>query len=125
LKSGIKSENKDVEVRNEDKLTTFSINAKTTVTAKADEVKAIGKTLKEFRVGTEKQLNKKIKAESPLPPHFATTILFFSIFLFQFSTHLYQILRITILKHSPLEISAIAKCLVCHNRQLQSRRRPQ
>ncbi len=89
-KSDIKSENKDVEVRNKDKLTTFLINAKATVTAKADEVKAIGKTLKEFRVETEKQLNKKIKAESPLPPHFATTlaifILTFNIFISIFNS---------------------------------------
>jgi hypothetical protein len=113
-------------VRNEDKLTTLLINAKATVTAKADE--ALGKTLKEFRVETEKQLNKKIKAESPLASHFATTfaifILTFNIFIFIFNSfvsdpadHHFQTFT--------LESSAIAKCFVYHNRQLQSRRRPQ
>jgi hypothetical protein len=74
-KSDIKSENKDVKVRNEEKLMTLLINAKAKVTAKADKVKAIEKTLKEFRVEKEKQLDKKIETESPgtLPPHFATT----------------------------------------------------
>ena len=45
------------------------------MTAKADEVKTIEKALKELRVEKEKQVDKKIEAESPvtLPPHFATT----------------------------------------------------
>jgi hypothetical protein len=61
------------------------------VTAKADEVITIEKALKELRVGKEKQVDKKIEAESPvtLPPHFATTvnisILTFTIFIFTFN----------------------------------------
>jgi len=66
------------------------------VTAKLDEVKATEKTLKEFKVEKEKQLDKKIKAESPatLPPHFATTFcisiwicihITFTLFIFNFS----------------------------------------
>jgi len=61
------------------------------VTAKADEVKTIEKALKEFRVGKEKQVDKKIEPESPvtLPPHFATTfnisILTFTILIFTFN----------------------------------------
>jgi hypothetical protein len=74
-KSDTKSENKDVEVRNEEKLMTLLMNAKAKVTAKGDEVKAIEKTLVEFRVEKEKHLDKRIEAESPvtLLPHFATT----------------------------------------------------
>ncbi len=74
-KSDIKSENEDVEVRNEEKLMTLLINAEAKVTARVDEVKAIEKTLIELRVRKEKHLDKKIEAESPvtLPPHFATT----------------------------------------------------
>jgi len=61
------------------------------VTAKADEVKAIEKTLEEFRVEKDKQVDKKIEAEASvtLPPHFATTInnsiLTFTIFIFTFN----------------------------------------
>jgi hypothetical protein len=69
--SDIKDENKDVPVKNEEKLMTLLINAKAKVTAKADKVKDMGKTLKEFRV--EKQLDKKIESPVTLPPHFATT----------------------------------------------------
>jgi len=72
------------------------IDAETEVTAKLDKVKAIGKTLKECKVEKEKQLDKKIKAESPvaLPPHFATTFcisiwicihITFTFFIFNFS----------------------------------------
>jgi len=48
--------------------------AKSEVTAKADEVETIGKALKEFRTEKDKQVDKKIEAESSvtLPPHFAT-----------------------------------------------------
>jgi hypothetical protein len=67
------------------------------VTAKSDEVKAIGKTLKEFKVGKEKQIDKEIKAEAPatLPPHFATPFFIsilicihitFTPFIFNFSS---------------------------------------
>jgi hypothetical protein len=44
-------------VRNEEKLMTLLINARAKVTAKADKVKAIEKTRKEFRVEKEKQLD--------------------------------------------------------------------
>jgi len=78
-------------VKNERKLRTLLKIAKAKVTAKADEVKALEKTLKEFRVEKEKQVDKKIEAELSvtLPPHFATTfniaILTFTIFIFTFN----------------------------------------
>jgi hypothetical protein len=78
-------------VNNEKKLETLLRTAKAKVTAKADEVKAIGKTLKEFRVEKEKQVDKKIetKASVTLPPHFATmfniSILTFTILIFTFN----------------------------------------
>jgi hypothetical protein len=78
-------------VKNEGKLRTQLKTAKAEVTAKADEVKALGKTLKEFRVEKEKQVDKKIEAESSvtLPPNFATkfniSILTFTIFIFTFN----------------------------------------
>ena len=65
------------------------------MTAKTDEVKALGKTLKEFRAEKEKQVDRKIEAESPvtLPPHFATTfnnsILTFTIFFFTFNIFIF------------------------------------
>ncbi len=89
-KNDIKSENEDIEVKNERKLRSLLKTAKAKVTAKADEVKTIEKTLKEFRVEKEKQVDKKIEAESSvtLPPHFATTfnisILTFTIFILTF-----------------------------------------
>ncbi len=78
-------------MKNERKLKILLKTAKAKVIAKADEVKTLEKTLKEFRVGKEKQVDKKIEAESPvtLPPHFATTfnisILTFTIFTFTFN----------------------------------------
>ena len=45
-------------VNTEEKLKTLLKTAKAEVTARADEVKAIGKTLKEFRVEKEKQVDK-------------------------------------------------------------------
>ncbi len=89
-KNDIKSEKEDIEVKNKRKLGTLSITAKAKVTAKADEVKALEKTLKEFRVEKEKQVDKKIEAEAPatLPPHLANTsisILTFIIFIFTFN----------------------------------------
>jgi hypothetical protein len=75
-------------VKNEEKLETLLKTAKAKVTAKADEVKAIEKTLEEFRVEKEKQVDKKIETEASvsLPPHVATTfnisILTFTIFIF-------------------------------------------
>jgi hypothetical protein len=65
---------KNIRTQNKEKLMTLLIDAKTEVTAKLDKVKAM-KDLKEFEVEKKKQLDQKIKAESPvaLPPHFATT----------------------------------------------------
>jgi hypothetical protein len=58
-------------VRNEEKLT----RTKAKMTAKVDEVKAIEKTLTEFRMGIVKQLDKKRRSKSPvtLPLRFATS----------------------------------------------------
>jgi hypothetical protein len=61
-------------VKSERKLRSLLKTTKAKVTAKADEVKTIGKALKEFRTEKDKQVDKKIEAESSvtLPPHFAT-----------------------------------------------------
>jgi hypothetical protein len=86
-----KSENEDMTVKTAEKLKTLLKTAEVKVTAKADEVRAIEKTLKEFRAGKEKQVDKKIETEVPvtLPPHFATTInisiLTFTIFIFTYN----------------------------------------
>jgi uncharacterized protein YlxW (UPF0749 family) len=48
-------------VKTEEKLETLLRTTKAEVTAKEDEVKAIGKTLKEFRVKKGKQIDKKIE----------------------------------------------------------------
>ncbi len=45
-KNDIKSEKEDIEVKNKRKLGTLSITGKAKVTAKADKVKALEKTLK-------------------------------------------------------------------------------
>ncbi len=77
-------------MKNKRKLRTLFKIAKARGTAKGDEVKVLGKTLKEFRVGKEKQVDKKTEAELSvtLPPHFATTfnitIVTFTIFIFIF-----------------------------------------
>jgi hypothetical protein len=73
-KSESKSKSKDVEVKKENKLVTFSTDAKAKVTAKADEVKAIRKTQTEFRMEIGKQLDKNTGSDVPvtLPLHFAT-----------------------------------------------------
>ncbi len=61
------------------------------MTARADKVKALEKTLKAFRVRKEKQVDKKIGGESSvtLPPHFAATfnsfMSTFTIFIFTFN----------------------------------------
>jgi hypothetical protein len=70
LKSESKGESKDIKVRNENKLVTFSTDAEAKVTAKADEVKAIKKTQTEFRMEIGKQLDKRIGSDLPvtLPP---------------------------------------------------------
>jgi hypothetical protein len=78
-------------VKNERKPRPLLKTVKTEGTAKADEVKTIGKTLKEFRVEKEKPIDKRIEAESSvtLPPHSATTfnisILTLTIFIFTFN----------------------------------------
>ncbi len=78
-------------MKNEKKLETLLKTAKAKVTAKADEVKAIERTLEEFRVEKEKQADKKIETEASvtLPPHFATTsnisILTYTIYIFTFN----------------------------------------
>jgi hypothetical protein len=75
-------------VKSKEKLETTLKTVKAKMTARADEVKAIEKTLEEFRVGKDKQIDKKIETEASitLPPHFATTfnifILTFIIFIF-------------------------------------------
>ncbi len=85
-----------MEVKNEEKPETLFKTAKAKVTAKADEVKAIEKTLKEFGVGKEKQVDKRIEAEAlvTLPPHFATTIniaiLTFTIFILTFNIFIFN-----------------------------------
>jgi hypothetical protein len=116
---------------------TLLTDAKTEVTAKLDKVKAIEKTLKEFKVEKEKQLDQKIKAESPaaLPPHFATTFcvsigicihITFTRFIFNFSicNSFISDPRVTIFKHSPLGTSATGRCLTYHDRQPQFRQKP-
>ncbi len=74
-KSKSKNESKDIKVRNENKLVTFSADPEAKVTAKVDEVKAIGKTQAEFRMEIGKQLDKRIGPDLPvtLPLRFATT----------------------------------------------------
>ena len=131
-KKDIQSENDDTEVKSKEKLKTTLKTVEAKIIARADEVKAIEKTLEEFRVGKEKQIDKKIetKASITLPHPFATTfhifILTFTILIlfpiFLISIHLYQL---TMFKHLPLEISVIAKHLVYHDRQIQLRQRPQ
>ncbi len=62
-------------MNNEEKLESLLKTTKAKMTAKADEVKAIERTLEEFRVENEKPVNKRIDTEESvtLPPHFATT----------------------------------------------------
>jgi len=91
VKNDILSENDDTEVKNKEDLETILKTRKAKVTARADEVKAIEKTLEEFRVEKNKQIDKKIDTEASitLPPHFATTlnisILTFTILIFTFN----------------------------------------
>jgi hypothetical protein len=89
--SDIKNEIEGIKVKNNGKLKTPFKTAKAKVKAKTDEVKALEKSLKVFRVEKEIQVDREIEAESPvtLPPHFATTfnisILTFTIFIFTFN----------------------------------------
>ena len=62
-------------MKNKEKLETTLKTAKAKMTARADEVKAIEKTLEEFGVEKDKQIGKRIEIEASitLPPHLATT----------------------------------------------------
>ncbi len=97
-KSEIKSESKDVKVKNENKLVALLTNAKAKMTAKADKAKALGKILAGFRMEIEKPLDKKIKSDPPatLPLHFATpfNISIFKSFLSDPSDHNFQIFTV-------------------------------
>jgi len=116
-------------VKSKEKLETTLKTVEAKIIARADEVKAIEKTLEEFRVGKEKQIDKKIetKASITLPHPFATTfhifILTFNILIlfpiFLISIHLYQF---TMFKYSHLEISVMAKHFI-HGRQTQPRQK--
>jgi hypothetical protein len=82
FKSENKTENKDVKnikVRKEKAVT----EKRAKMTAKVNEVKAMGKTLTGFRIEIEKQLNKRIGSEPTitLPPHF-TAIFKIPIFIY-------------------------------------------
>jgi len=109
VKNDIQSENDDTEVKNKEDLETILKTRKAKVTARADEVKAIEKTLEEFRVEKNKQIDKKIETEASitLPPHFATTfnifiltftifILTYNIFIFNPFVSAYHVQRFTI-----------------------------
>jgi hypothetical protein len=109
VKNDTQSENDDTEVKNREELETILKTRKAKVTARADEVKAIEKTLKEFRVEKDKQIDKKIETEASitLPPHFATTfnifiltftifILTYKIFIFNPFVSAYHVQRFTI-----------------------------
>jgi hypothetical protein len=71
-------------VKSKEKLKTTLKTVEAKIIARADEVKAIEKTLEEFRVGKERQIDKKIetKASITLPHPFATT---FYIFILTFT----------------------------------------
>ena len=78
-------------MKSKEKLETTLKTVEAKIIARDDEVKAIEKTLEEFRVEKEKQVDKKIETETSisLPPHFATTsnipILTFTIFILTFN----------------------------------------
>ena len=75
-------------MKSKEKLETTLKTVEAKIIARDDEVKAIEKTLEEFRVGKEKQIDRKIetKASITLPHPFATTfhtfILTFNILFF-------------------------------------------
>jgi len=75
-------------VKSTEKLETTLKTVKAKITARADEVKAIEKTLEEFGVEKDKQIDKRIEIEASitLPPHLAITfnipIFTFTIFIF-------------------------------------------
>jgi hypothetical protein len=112
-------------VKNKEKLETLLKAAKAIVTARADGVKAIEKTLEEFRVEKEKQVDKKIETETSvsLPPHFATTsnisILTFTIFILTFNIFI-SICNPSVLNHhfQTFTIGNLSDCKVpCLPRQ--------
>ena len=59
MKNDIQSENDDTEVKNKEKLETTLKTVEAKIIARADKVKAIEKTLEEFRVGKEKANRQK------------------------------------------------------------------
>jgi len=92
-------------VNNEEKLESLLKTTKAKMTAKADEVKAIERTLEEFRVEKERPVNERIDTEASvtLPPHFATTsnisILTFTIF-FNILISIFNPVVINLLNHN-------------------------
>jgi len=91
-KNDTQSESDDVTVKSEENLKTMTkIDDEAKTIARDDEVKAITKTLKEFRARKEKQIDRKIetRASITLPHPFATTshisILTFTIFICTFN----------------------------------------
>ena len=126
-KNDTQSENDDTKVKSEEKLETTIKTVEAKIIARDDEVKAIEKTLEEFRARKEKQIDRKIetKASITLPHPFATTfhifILTFNILclfpIFLIAIHLYQF---TIYSH--LETSVIAKHFI-HDRQTQPKQK--
>ncbi len=111
-------------MKSEEKLETMIKTSEAKVIARDDEVKAIEKTIEEFRARKEKQIDRKIetKASITLPHPFATTshifILTFNIlFLYLIAIHLYQF---TIYSYS--ETSVIAKHFI-HDQQTQPKQK--
>jgi hypothetical protein len=90
-------------VKTKKKRETLVKTAKANVTAKADEGKAIEKTLQVFRAEKEKQVDTKIEARTSvtLPPHFATTfnILILTFTIFTFTYHIFSIFNPLIAEH--------------------------
>jgi hypothetical protein len=74
-KSESKNESKGIKMKNENKLVTFSTDSKAKVIAKADEVKALGKSQAEFRKEIGKQIDNRTRSDLQvtLHLHFATT----------------------------------------------------
>jgi len=82
-------------VKSEEKLETTIKTVEAKIIARDDEVKAIEKTLEEFRARKEKQIDRKIetKASITLPHPFATTFhiftLIFNILIFTFTIFIF------------------------------------
>ena len=114
-------------MKRERKLETTIKTMEAKIIARDDEVKAIEKTLEEFRARKEKQIDRKIetKASITLPHPFATTfhifILTFNIlFLFPIFLIAIHLNQFTIYSH--LETSVIAKHFI-HDRQTQPKQK--